>query len=325
MNNRWQIYIRGIRATIAGLALVAFWACTPTVPSRYIQPDEMEDILYDYHLAQAMAQRETNYQEGQKNRTLYFYAVLAKHNVSEADFDSSMVYYYSNIPQLQKVYEAVEERMDNEANHLGATIMERQTTTLSANGDTANIWKGSSSAMLMPVIPYNRMDFEMKIDTSFHKGDEFLWTFDTDFLYQSGTKDAVIYTAVTFDNDSTAQYYTHVSSTGKSQLRIPSNFKNSIKKMRGFIYLTRGNDNSNTLKLMFIDRIFFLRYHKKEQPKTKPTTPAPTKSKPDSIKVVASPQKEDIQPAKNGSIQSPPKEGARPMPNAKQPLKPIQR
>ena len=30
-------------------------ACTPTVPKEYIQPGEMEDILYDYHVAQAMS------------------------------------------------------------------------------------------------------------------------------------------------------------------------------------------------------------------------------------------------------------------------------
>lgn len=315
-NNWWHIYKKGISATIAVMALVAFWSCTPSVPSQYIQPDEMEDILYDYHLAQAMAQRETNYQEGQKNRTKYFYAVLAKYKVSEADFDSSMVYYYSNIPQLQKIYKSVEERMDNEANHLGATIMERQ-TTLSTNGDTANIWKGNSSAILMPVIPYSRLDFEMKIDTSFHKGDEFLMTFDTDFLYQSGTKDAVIYTAVTFDNDSTAQYYTHVSSSGKSQLRIPSNFNNSIKKMKGFVYLSKGSDNSNTLKLMFINRILFLRFHKKEQPKPKTTTPISTMQKPDSVK--------GIPPTPNGG-QRPMQTGdPRPMPNGKPPITPIQR
>lgn len=307
MRKRWYIYIKGIRAAVAIMAMLALWACTPTVPSRYIQPDEMEDILYDYHLAQALAQRVPNYQDGQKKRTEYFYAVLAKHGVKEADFDSSMVYYYSNIPQLQKIYGAVEERMDNEANHLGASIMERE-TTISANGDTANIWKANSSAMLMPVVPYCRMDFEMKVDTSFHKGDEFLMSFNTDFLYQSGTKDAVVYTAVTFDNDSTAQYYTHVSSSGQSQLRIPSNFNNSIKSMKGFIYLARGSDNSNTLKLMFVSGIRFLRYHKKEQQKPKPMTTSPTLPKADSIK--------EMPPTPNGD--------SRPLPNGKPPIKPIQ-
>lgn len=267
---------------MAILALVAFWACTPTVPSKYIQPDDLEDILYDYHLSQAMAQREQNFQQGQKDRTKYFYAVLAKHNVTEADFDSSMVYYYSNIPQLQKIYSAVEERMDNEANHLGATIAS-VSSTYSANGDTTNVWKTSSSAMLMPIAPYNKLDFALKVDTSYHKGDTFLMSFNAEFLYQSGTKDGVIYMAVTFDNDSTAQYYTHFTSSGLSQLRIPSNFENSIRKIVGFIYLAKGSDNSKTTKLLFVDNISLLRYHKKELVRPNNSTSSPT-TRHDSIK-----------------------------------------
>ena len=30
-------------------------SCKPTVPSDYIQPGEMEDLLYDYHVAMSMA------------------------------------------------------------------------------------------------------------------------------------------------------------------------------------------------------------------------------------------------------------------------------
>lgn len=303
------------------MALVVFWACTPSVPSRYIQPDEMEDILYDYHLAQAMAQKDKNYQEGQKNRTKYFYAVLAKYDVTEADFDSSMVYYYSDIPQLQKIYSAVEERMDNEASHIGATIVERESTT-SLNGDTANVWKEATAAVLMPVAPYNRIDFSLKVDTSFHKGDEFQLTFNTDYLYQSGTKDAVIYAAVTFDNDSTAQYYTHVSSSGQSQLRIPSNFNNAIRKFTGFIYLSRGSDDSNTLKLMFIDKIRLLRFHKKENPKPASPTPSmPTPSTTDTVK--GKPNASPLMPNETPQMQKGAPQMQKGIPPT--PIKPIQR
>ena len=39
------------------LVLLAFVlvSCKPTVPSEYIQPGEMEDLLYDYHVAMSMA------------------------------------------------------------------------------------------------------------------------------------------------------------------------------------------------------------------------------------------------------------------------------
>ena len=43
------------RYHIVFLFLVLLTACSPKVPSEYIQPDDMEDILYDYHVAQAMA------------------------------------------------------------------------------------------------------------------------------------------------------------------------------------------------------------------------------------------------------------------------------
>ena len=46
--------------------------------------------------------------------------------------------------------------------------------------------------MLVPSVPYNRFDFEVKADTSFRKGDTYLLSFDTNFIYQSGSKDAVL-------------------------------------------------------------------------------------------------------------------------------------
>jgi len=36
--------------TLLVLVLLVVSACSPTVPAQYIQPDDMEDILYDYFL-----------------------------------------------------------------------------------------------------------------------------------------------------------------------------------------------------------------------------------------------------------------------------------
>ena len=84
------------------LLLSVTFSCKPTVPADYIQPSDMEDILYDYHVAQAMGR------EGQKNslpydENGYFQAVLRKYQVTEAEFDSSFVYYYSHAERLKKI------------------------------------------------------------------------------------------------------------------------------------------------------------------------------------------------------------------------------
>ena len=42
-------------AKICILLAFVLVSCKPTVPSTYIQPGEMEDLLYDYHVAMSVA------------------------------------------------------------------------------------------------------------------------------------------------------------------------------------------------------------------------------------------------------------------------------
>lgn len=236
--------------------------CKPTVPSKYIQPNDMEDILYDYHLAQSMARIDKNGLERDYNKTLLFGAVLKKYDVTEADFDSSLVYYYSHVDRLFAIYKGVQERMDNEAKSIGASVGEiGKYSQYKTVGDTANIWNQNTKAMLIPYPPYNRLDFELSADTTYRKGDSFLLNFMSTFMYQTGTKDAVVCMAIQYSNDSIASYSTHVSVSGIAQLRIPSDPSYSIKKLRGFVYLDKGSDKSNTLKLMIVSDIQLIRFH----------------------------------------------------------------
>lgn len=244
-------------------ALSFFVSCKPTVPSRYIQPDAMEDILYDYHISQVMGLRSQSAELSSVHmQNLYYHAVLRKYGVTEAEFDSSLVYYYSHADKLRDIYKRVSERMEADAIRLGASAGEiAKYSQLNADGDTANIWRGARDAMLVPAPPYNRMDFTIEADSTFRRGDSFLFNFMTDFVYQSGSKDAVVCMAVRYDNDSVSTHYNHISVSGLSQLRVQGNNENSIKAIKGFIYLNRGSDMSATLKLMFIDGIQLIRFH----------------------------------------------------------------
>ena len=51
--------------------------CKPGTPSEYIQPDDMEDILVDYHMARAMAeQADGPFEERSYRQALYVEAVM---------------------------------------------------------------------------------------------------------------------------------------------------------------------------------------------------------------------------------------------------------
>ena len=245
------------------LLLMIMVACKPTVPSEYIQPDDMEDILYDYHVAQAMA-KQLSFKDANIDRTRYFLSVLEKHEVTEADFDSSLVYYYSHVDRLQDIYKEVNRRLSDESTNLGVTVGDiNRYSQYSATGDTANIWNQHSDLLLIPCPTMNRYDFTVEVDTTFHLGDSFMFQFVAEYLWQSGSKDATVCIVTKYEGDSIIQTTNHVSASGTAQIRVPANHLNKLKEMKGFIYLNAGNDDSNTRKMMFISQIQLIRFHDK--------------------------------------------------------------
>lgn len=254
---------------VATLTTFLLVACKPSVPSQYIAPDELEEVLYDYYVSQAMADVKNDDGRMGYHRRMYFLAVLKKHGLTEAEFDSSMVYYYRRADYLRKIYSHLQERMEREVSGTTVTSVVHK---YRIGGDTADIWRDKRATMLCPSIPYNRYDFELKADTSFRKGDSYLLTFNTDFLYQSGSKDATVCVAVKYENDSIATFYQNVTFSGLAQLRIPPEKNEKVRNMRGFFYLDRGRDESSTLKLMFLNNIQFLRMRSQKESVSKGDT-----------------------------------------------------
>ena len=233
--------------------------CKPKVPSEYIQPDEMEDILYDYHLAEAIAKTEPG--GDHTKQTLFFQKVLEKHHVTEAVFDSSLIYYYSRIDRFKEIYGRVNERLGNEAKLLGSVVNSKRFLQESSNGDTLDIWSLERDLLLLPRLTNNRYEFTVKADTSYRAGDAFTFLFMAEFISQSSNKDAVAVLKATYENDSIVQVTTHFSSNGFVQLHLPTNNYGTLKQLHGFICLS--NDYSLSLKLLFVSQVQLMRFHQK--------------------------------------------------------------
>lgn len=242
-------------------------ACKPKVPSEYIQPDDIVDILVDYHLSCAMGQLQGNYNEQSYNRALYWNAVMQKHDITQEQFDSSMAYYYGHADVFDDIYKRVYDRLNEQYTLMGISEGELgKYAALKADGDTANIWPGQMSAFLLPMPPYDCLNFTIEGDSSFRQGDTFLMQFMSDFVFQQGTKDGLLYVAVVYP-DTTIVRNTRFTYSGLTQLRIDSYVKDSPKLIKGYFHLGGSNQNSTTLRLLFIDNIQLIRFHKKyEEP-----------------------------------------------------------
>lgn len=240
-------------------------SCKPSLPSGVLSKGKMTDILYDYHLALAMAHMDDNGDRGQS--LAYREAVLRKHDVTSAEFDSSMVYYMRHTELLEDVYKDLTDRYNNEITAMGGSAKEGgEFANLSATGDTANVWNLATSMVFMPVKPFNSTSFDIKVDSTFHKGDRLMLDFDAQFIYQDGMRNGVAMLAVQFGNDSIAQRTIMIQSTQHYSVELSDADSLGIKSVKGYFMLMNddngmGVSSQTTLKLMFLEHIKLIRMH----------------------------------------------------------------
>ena len=240
-------------------------SCKPSLPSGVLSKGKMTDILYDYHLALAMAHMDDNGDKGQS--LAYREAVLRKHDVTSAEFDSSMVYYMRHTELLEDVYKDLTDRYNNEITAMGGSASAGgEFANLSATGDTANVWNLAASMVFMPVKPFNSTSFDIKVDSTFHKGDRLMLDFDAQFIYQDGMRNGVAMLAVQFGNDSIAQRTIMIQSTQHYSVELSDDDSLGIKSVKGYFMLMNGDNGTGvssqtTLKLMFLEHIKLIRMH----------------------------------------------------------------
>ncbi|MCR4602135.1 MAG: DUF4296 domain-containing protein [Prevotella sp.] len=242
-------------------------ACKPRTPEQYIQPDDMEDILVDYYMAKALAQHDRDAGKTANSYdytfALYTDAVLKKHGITQADFDSSLVYYFTRADRFESVLKRVSERLEDEALNMGASEGEiGKYASYNATGDTANVWADRTTALLLPTPPYNRWEFAIEADSTYRCGDALMMMFVSDYMYQTGTKDGMVYVAVEYE-DTIVSRNLHFSVSGVSQLRVPEDTTKIIKGVKGFFYLGGGNDVSTSTRLLFLNNVQLIRFHTK--------------------------------------------------------------
>ena len=272
MNHRGPSHIvpdigKATRA-FTGVWVVAFlliiFSCKPSVPRHIIQPQQMEDILYDCHLADAMAalryDSTANY-----NARLYRLAVYKKHHVTEAEFDSAMVYYTRHADRLHAIYENLARRMNDDAIALGAQVPPSGAIAVNAR-DTADIWNIQRDVLLTPQAPYNRIGIYLEADTSYHRGDRFTLSFDTKFVYQEGLRDAIAHVAVRYQNDSIITRFIRINADNHYSLDVNNPDSLGIKNIRAFfIMLNDSRRTETTLKMMAVRNISLVRCHPQSQ------------------------------------------------------------
>ena len=242
------------------LVLFGLFSCKPSVDDEYIQPDEMEDILYEYHLAEEIARLIRSFKAN----------ILNKYGVSQAELDSSLLYYNRHTKVLHDIYKNLVERFTNEAAAQGASVSEiNKFGNLASSSDTTDIWNRRKMLVLYPQEASNIYMYNIKADTAFHKGDKIILDFDTRFIYQDGMRNAVASLSLTFNNDSVASRTINITSTSSYHLQIEDTRNLGIKAISGYFLVNdkdKATSSSTTLRLMVVYNIRLIRMRQGKMP-----------------------------------------------------------
>ena len=250
-------------------------ACAPSVPSGILQKDEMEDVLYDMHIAQSIYEtREGGVATGADLLALRA-SVLRKHDVDKAVWDSSFNYYCRNSRDMYDIYQSLAKRIERNVIALGGKVDGFQ----GSEADTANVWKAEDAFILMQQAPYNLFAFDVIPDSTFDDGYRITLQYDAQFIFQDGMRDIATFLAVYYDNDSIATVTSHSNFDGHGIVTLNNDVNRlHVKRIKGYFLLVQNltqnssNANTTTMRLAAIRNVKLLHLRteppavKKEEP-----------------------------------------------------------
>lgn len=262
MKNKYFIYI-----LLAFVVLVT--ACESSRPGYVLSSGDMEEVLYDIHRAHFLPETMDKSRDDGALQYALMLNVLKQHDVTQAEWDSSMVYYTRHADELQEIYGSLMDRLEYEATALGASI---------GNGtDTTDVWNGERHILLTSDNLNNIYQWKLDCDTLLEKGEKVTLRFQGLFLNPESQSRAATVLAMRLKNDSVIVRQQTISQTAIYTVDLEDRDTIGIKSVYGMFIITGSGQptfsmmeqdrpsNNNGQQIFSISNIMLM-HEKKEKP-----------------------------------------------------------
>lgn len=270
---------------VALMLAATLTACQSDRPEGILSNNEMEAVLYDYHLAielgtQAEAEQQTKTKETRLNAHYYTQAALAKHGLKQADFERSLEWFSAHPEALLDIYKRLNERMAGELGNL-PTPADGMAFSQDASADTTDIWQEARQVMLSSQAN-THFSFQLQADTSFHTGDQLRLQFMSEWFYKEGQRSGTALLTIKYKDGTSQTGQLAIYGSGRQQTSVTIADK-PIETIYGFFY--QNTEWSKRPRILYLSGISLLRIHSKGTP----TQPGEVPLRPDSALQVPTP------------------------------------
>ena len=231
-----------------------------------LSKSKLEAVLYDYHLAQGIIDQ-LPYNERTDKAQDYIDAVLQKHGITQAQLDTTIIYYNRHPKDLHKIYANLKERYTAAHQELQLINGNNSFTAIYAEGgDTTDLWQGSKLIVLRSTPALNIESFSIPADTNFHRFDQFILSFSP-IMFRATTDDrnTSLHAALSimYANGKHIGRTMQITSNTQQQFSIKAEDDQDIKQVTGFFYY---QGNADARNICLLNNIQLVRMHEKILP-----------------------------------------------------------
>ncbi|MCQ2290546.1 MAG: DUF4296 domain-containing protein [Muribaculaceae bacterium] len=249
---------------LIAMAAVLLSGCDKA-PDGVIKESDMADFLYDLYRLEAIIDMNPDAFPTDSLKRVAKQSLFKKHGITQADYDSSLVWYATNFEAYSTVHKKVIMRLNEDKKDLASEMatgpQERKTDNANqqqrkmyeAKGDTADIWNDERSLMLTAGLKRGYFTFDYEPDGEHRKGDRYMLSMK--MLSFNNTFGLML--AVEYSDGSVAITNRNASMDSWAELALQTDSTRNVRRIFG--YINYNITSSSTIT--FVDSIALVRTH----------------------------------------------------------------
>ena len=155
------------------LALLSLTTSCSRVPKHILSERKMRVVMYDVLLAESMAEVKPDLFPTSHERQAAFNAVFAKHHITQAAYDSSMIWYGKRLDLYMGIYKLVLKDINAAKIAFDAPVAQMLSGDMQLK-DSIDIWVYERSEVFPPNQPLNYYSFDLKPQQPYAPGASFV-------------------------------------------------------------------------------------------------------------------------------------------------------
>jgi hypothetical protein len=235
------------------LALMVFPSCRK-MPGGVLPEKKMKEVLIDMQLAENIINANYQTYPDSAHKAALYQSVFRKHKITQAIYDSSLVWYGKNLDVLIHIYDWVIDDINEQVRELGDV---QASAAPSVNQDSVNIWPRRDYLIFQPEALFNGTVFEIKPENEYLPGSIFVLSLRVWGISRQMRHTPEIRIAAELP-DTTLVVNEKIENEGYREIVLKTPATKRTKRLYGYI---RMDNAENNYYKIYIDTLKLMRYN----------------------------------------------------------------